>query len=292
MTATDLIALLPFIILAAAVVVVMLTVSFYRRHGLIFLLTLGGLIAASIALPIAARVVPRPLTPLLIIDYYALFFMGLIFGAAFTVSVLAYDYFKQRGGQREELYLLLLLAVLGAMVLVASRHFAAFFLGLELLSVSLFALIAYPRQGKRCLEAGFKYLVLSSVASSFLLFGMALIYAELGTLAFASIGALLAAADELNMLYLVSGLALLMVGIGFKLSWVPFHLWTLDIYEGAPAPSGDRLCSRRLQGIGIRPAPALLFYGRCLQLRFSALDAQPDRRRLYADRQPAGAAGE
>ncbi|MBK8129141.1 MAG: hypothetical protein IPK53_09510 [bacterium] len=113
------------------------------------------------------------MTPLLIVGDLARFTWGLILAAALAVAVLAFNYLSKQAEQREEFYVLLLLATLGAMILVASSHFAAFFLGLELLSVSLVGLIAYLRARPFTLAAGFKYLVLAAVSVSFTLFGIA-----------------------------------------------------------------------------------------------------------------------
>jgi NADH-quinone oxidoreductase subunit N len=235
-TAGALVALLPLILLAAATVAVMLLIAYRRDHRAALVGTLIGLAASIAVLPIAGQVAPRQVTPLLVVDGYALFYMGLTFAASFAVALLAYGHLQGRRGIHEELYILLLLAALGAAVLVASSHFASFFLGLELLSVALFGLVAYPVQFRHPLEAGIKYLLLSGVSSAFLLFGMALVYAEIGTLEFARMGALMAAAEPLRNLYWLTGLALIITGVGFKLSLVPFHLWTPDVYEGAPAP--------------------------------------------------------
>jgi len=236
LTRSDLMALLPLITLAASAVMVMLAAAFYRRPQPVAALTLLGLIISCAALPLAAGFGPRQVTPLLIVDNYALFYMGLIFAATLVVTVLCYRYFGGGGSRHEALYILLLLAALGGAVLVASSHFASFLLGLELLSVSLFALIAYPRNIGHPLEAGIKYLVLAGFSSAFLLFGMALIYAQLGTMQFAQIGAMLAAPGQRLDAYGLAGLALILVGVGFKLALVPFHMWTPDVYEGAPAP--------------------------------------------------------
>ena len=103
------------------------------------------------------------------------------------VTVLSYQYFENHEGQREELYLLLLLATLGCAVLVTSSHFASFILGLEVLSVSLYGMVAYLTDRKRALEAGIKYLILASASAAFLLFGMALIYAAAGTMEFSQL---------------------------------------------------------------------------------------------------------
>ena len=167
-------------------------------------------------------------------DQYALFYMGVIIASAVVVAVLSYQYFEQQAGHREELYVLLLIATLGCMVLVASGHLMSFFLGLEILSVSLYAMIAYLKERKQSLEAGIKYLVLAAASSAFLLFGMALVYAELGTMEFSRVAAASAVTSHLALL--LPGIVLIITGIGFKLAVVPFHLWTPDVYEGAPAP--------------------------------------------------------
>jgi NADH-quinone oxidoreductase subunit N len=120
------------------------------------------------------------------------------------------------------------------MVLVASSHFVSFFLGLEILSVALYALSAYLHTRRRPLEAGIKYLILAGSSSAFLLFGMALIYAQTGTMELFRLAALLGGAQ--NNPLVLAGLTFIVTGIGFKLGVVPFHLWTPDVYEGAPAP--------------------------------------------------------
>jgi NADH-quinone oxidoreductase subunit N len=234
MTSTDFIALLPLLIVTAAAVVVMLEAAFYRSHRATLVLTLIGLATAFASLPFVARLTPRPVTPLLLVDGYALFFMGLLFAAGFVVALLAYGYLERGEGNPEELYILLLLSTVGASVLVASSHFASFFIGLETLSVSLYAMIAYNRNQRRAIEAGIKYLILAGATAAFLLFGMALIYTETGTLGFS--GIVDVASGSRPSLMLMVGLGMLIVGVGFKLGVVPFHMWTPDVYQGAPAP--------------------------------------------------------
>jgi len=225
--------LLPLIIVAATAMVVMLSIAFYRCHALSALLTLCGIAASFAALVKAYPFLPRQITTLLIFDRYAFFYIGLILSASFIVVVLSYGYLKKREGNNEEFYILLLLAIFGSAVLVSSSHFASLFLGLEILSVSLYALIAYLRSSNRGIEAGIKYLILAAASAAFLLFGMALIYAELGTMSFAGIASI---APGTQNVFIYTGLAMIIVGLGFKLAVVPFHMWTPDVYEGAPAP--------------------------------------------------------
>lgn len=235
MSTADLLALLPLLVIAGASAVVMLAIAIRRSHKLALGLTLAALLAAFVSLWAAAPLAFGQVTPLLIIDRYALFYAGLILAASFAVAVLGYGYFEKHEGHREEFYVLLLVATLGSMVLAAAGHFVSLFLGLEILSVALYALIAYLPARPLPLEAGIKYLVLAAASAAFLLFGMALVYAALGTMQFSRIAAYLAGGD-LPWTLLLPGLALIVTGIGFKLAVVPFHMWTPDVYEGAPAP--------------------------------------------------------
>ncbi|MCO6441304.1 MAG: NADH-quinone oxidoreductase subunit N [Nitrococcus mobilis] len=236
MTATDFLALSPWLALTAAVLVVLLVVAIHRDHRTTTALAVIGLVASLLLVPLAAGSAPRTVTALFSIDGYALFFLVLVVLAALAVSVLAFGYCNGCEGRYEELYLLLLASTLGAAVLVASRHFASLLLGLELLSVALFALVAYPVHQKRPLEAGVKYFILAGVATAFLIFGMALVYAQLGALDFPAVAAQLTASALAGQPYLAAGVALIVAGLAFKLSLVPFHLWTPDVFEGAPAP--------------------------------------------------------
>lgn len=236
MTAADLLALLPFIVLAAAAVVVMLGISVHRHHLMACVLALAGQALAFLSLFLVAATGTRQVTPLMLVDGYTLFFTGLLLATAFAVTILSYGYLERHEGYREEYYVLLLLATLGSAVLVASTHFATFFLGLEVLSVSLYAMLAYLRYSQIGIEAGIKYLVLAATSSAFLLFGMALLYASTGSMEFSRVAAIQPAPNALQNVLPLAGAALLIIGIGFKLAVVPFHMWAPDIYEGAPAP--------------------------------------------------------
>ena len=234
MTRADCLALFPLILIAGTSILVMLAIAFRRHHALAAGLTIAGLVIAFMSVLAVTPYVPRHVTALLIMDRYALFYMGVIIASAVVVAVLSYQYFEQYAGHREELYVLLLIATLGCMVLAVSSHLMSFFLGLEILSVSLYAMIAYLKERKQSLEAGIKYLVLAAASSAFLLFGMALVYADLGTMEFSRVAA--ASTVPSHLALLLPGIVLIVTGIGFKLAVVPFHLWTPDVYEGAPAP--------------------------------------------------------
>lgn len=236
MSQLQFLALAPLILLTLTTVGVMLHIAWARRYHVIGALTILGMNLALLSLPLIWIVndgQPIELTPLLVVDGYALFYSGLILAAALGVLTLCGAYFESYEGNREELYLLLLMSSLGAVVMAMSRHFAGFFIGLELLSIPLYAMVAYPKKDNRALEGGIKYLILSAGASAFMLFGIALLFAETGVLGFAEIGSKLALG---RAPLLLTGAAMILVGVAFKLSAVPFHLWTSDVYEAAPAP--------------------------------------------------------
>jgi NADH-quinone oxidoreductase subunit N len=234
----ELVVLSPLLLVALAAVADLVLISFWRSERAAAIVAFVGLLLAFAALPVAASYVPRSASSLLVVDRYALFFIGLILVAGMTTVVLSYGYLRESGSG--ELYVLFLLATMGAAVLAASDHFASFFLGLEILSVSLYALIGYraPRAalGPAGIEAALKYLVLAGASAAILLFGMALVYAALGTLDFGTMAELIAGGEGARGAVWLTGLALVVAGVGFKLALVPFHLWTPDVYQGAPAP--------------------------------------------------------
>ncbi|MEQ6330973.1 NADH-quinone oxidoreductase subunit NuoN [Pseudomonas chengduensis] len=237
-TLQHLIALLPLLVTSLTAVVVMLAIAAKRNHALTFILSVVGLNLALLSLIPALEVAPLEVTPLLLIDTFACYYMALVLAASLACITLIHAYLggasgKGYPGNREELYLLVLLSAAGGLVLVSAQHLAGLFIGLELLSVPTYGMIAYAFFNKRSLEAGIKYMVLSAAGSAFLLFGMALLYAESGNLAFADIGVSLA--RESSQLVQI-GIGMMLIGLAFKLSLVPFHLWTPDVYEGAPAP--------------------------------------------------------
>jgi NADH-quinone oxidoreductase subunit N len=235
-TTGDLITVSPLIALTLAPVVVMLAAVFYRSHGLALGLTLAGLAAAVGTLFVAAAQPQRQVTPLLSFDTYTLFYIGLLAAATAAVAVISWAYLQRRGVHPEEYYVLLLTATLGGATLVASTHFASFFLGLEILSVSLYALIVYPVYRERVVEAAVKYLVLAGATSAFLVFGMALVYAETGTMTVSGLAPIITGGLSGGDAVVVLGIVMLLGGVGFKLAVVPFHMWTPDVYQGAPAP--------------------------------------------------------
>ena len=260
--------LLPLVVIAAGLVLIMIGLALRRSHRLTFALTLAAILGALGSLAVLLPLVPSRVGLLLLFDGLALFASGLVLAAGLVVAVLSYDYLKGREGRPEEFYLLLLGALLGALVLVASSHFVSFFLGLEILSISLYPMIAYLRDRPSTTEAAVKYLITAGASSAFLLFGMAIIYGLTGTMEFPGIGRSMGGVDQ-GQLMMPVAMVLLIIGMGFKLGLVPFHLWTPDVYEGAPAPvtafiatvskgAVFALVLRYFTGVSLPDHPALL----------------------------------
>ena len=234
MTASLISASLPLLILAVTSVAVMIAIAIKRNHPAAAVISFAGITASFISLWPAFSAPPQRITALLIVDQYALVYMALVLAASAAVVLLAFPYLALRGEHKEEFYLLLILATVGSMVLASSSHMISLFLGLELLSISLYALISYPRTEALPVEAGIKYLVLAASSSAFLLFGLALLYVAEGSMDF---GRMAGHSSELAGGFVpVAGMVLVVTGIGFKLAVVPFHLWAPDVYQGAPLP--------------------------------------------------------
>ncbi|STU95037.1 NADH-ubiquinone oxidoreductase subunit N [Klebsiella pneumoniae subsp. ozaenae] len=234
-TPQQLIALLPLLIVGLTVVVVMLSIAWRRNHFLNATLSVLGLNAALVSLWFVGQNGAMDVTPLIRVDGYAMLYTGLVLLASLATCTFAYPWLEGYKDNKEEFYLLVLDRRPGRHSAGRCESSGALFLGIELISLPLFGLVGYAFRQKRSLEASIKYTILSAAASSFLLFGMALVYANSGNLSFLALGKSLAD----NMLHeplLLAGLGLMIVGLGFKLSLVPFHLWTPDVYQGAPAP--------------------------------------------------------
>jgi NADH-quinone oxidoreductase subunit N len=236
--------LLPVILLSLTSVLVMLAIAIKRNHSVSYGLTLAGLVVSFLSISVvdgfSANRTATPVTSLLLMDSFAYFYSALIIIAGFVCAVFTHNFIQSYGSNKEEIYILLLIAVVGGLILVSSNHMASFFIGLELLSVPVYGMVAYTSERNRSLEAGIKYLILSAAASSFMLFGMALIYAQTGTLSFGDLSHKLPGTDT----YLAGfGVAMIAIALCFKLSLAPFHLWTPDVYQGAPAPVGALLAT-------------------------------------------------
>ena len=168
-------------------------------------------------------------------DQMALICKLFIYAITAAGFVSSKEYLKARNLFKGEYYVLGLFGVLGMMVMVSAHSFLTIYLGLELLSLSLYALVALDRDSERASEAAMKYFVLGALASGMLLYGMSMIYGATGSLDILQIS-LVISADAANPVILAFGSAFIVAGLAFKLGAVPFHMWVPDIYHGAPTP--------------------------------------------------------
>jgi NADH-quinone oxidoreductase subunit N len=175
-------------------------------------------------LALGGLVVDDPLSDALKLFLYLTVAVGLIYSRA---------YLQARGLYKGEFFVLALFALLGMMVMVSASHFLTLYLGLELLSLSLYAMVALQRDSSVATEAAMKYFVLGALASGMLLYGMSMVYGVTGSLALADMAQALADGTDLRI-PLVFGIVFVVAGLAFKLGAVPFHMWVPDVYHGAP----------------------------------------------------------
>lgn len=145
------------------------------------------------------------------------------------------DWFKREKLDQYEYSILMLFAVLGMGIMVSSQSLLTMYIGLEMQALALYVMAAFNRDSLRASEAGLKYFVLGALSSGMLLYGMSLIYGFTGTLSFAEIGSVISKGDHISA-GIVAGLVFILAGMAFKISAAPFHMWTPDVYEGAPTP--------------------------------------------------------
>ncbi|NBC36111.1 NADH-quinone oxidoreductase subunit NuoN [Novosphingobium sp. FSY-8] len=169
------------------------------------------------------------------VDAFASYAKVLIYGAAAVSLMVAPAFFERNGGYRAEYPVLMLFAALGMGLMVSATDMMTLYIGLEMNSLAAYVMAAMLRTDGRSAEAGLKYFVLGALASGILLFGMSLTYGFTGGTGFGAIAKALAAGTSLSM-GATFGIVFMMAGLAFKISAVPFHMWTPDVYEGAPTP--------------------------------------------------------
>ncbi|MBK4775467.1 NADH-quinone oxidoreductase subunit NuoN [Candidatus Pantoea edessiphila] len=231
----QLIASLPLIVIGCTILILLVFISWRRNHLCTALLTCICLVLSCSSLYFVNNVSSIDIMSLLYVDSYSIFYTILIIISTLTTSLFGYVWLSNFLDHQEEFYILLLISTLGSIILVSTNNFVTLFLGIELLSLPLFGLIGYTFHKKTSLEASIKYTILSAMASSFLLFGIAFIYFNCGDLNFLLIGAKFISNDLIKEPLFLIGFGMVITSIGFKLSLVPFHIWTPDVYQGAPA---------------------------------------------------------
>jgi NADH-quinone oxidoreductase subunit N len=224
-------------LVSAGLAIMLLDVFAKGRAELPFVGTVALLAAAAISgaglFSPTPTDVPAFITDYLSVDKYGLFFDVVIALGAALATLLAGGYLREHAMERGEYYVLTIFSALGAMIMARAVDLLTLFVGLETLSLGVYSLVAYRRTSGRATEAAVKYFLLGSFASAIFMFGAALIYGATGHTNFYRIGEVLDAGHAPFTLVLM-GVAMLVAGLGFKVSAVPFHMWTPDAYEGAP----------------------------------------------------------
>ena len=166
-------------------------------------------------------------------DPFSRFMKALALIGSLTTLLLSIEFMRRAKIAGFEFPILVLLSTLGMMVLISASDFIALYLGFEMMSLALYVVAAYHRDNTRATEAGLKYFVLGALSSGMLLYGLSLVYGFAGTVSFAGVAH---AVRDHSSIGVVFGLVFLLAGLAFKISAVPFHMWTPDVYEGAPTP--------------------------------------------------------
>lgn len=211
------------------------------------LATLGGIISGvplighGIALSLVSALSPHAtdgvvltFSNMFVDDLFGDFLKLVVYFSVLLTMVYGRGYLRARSLDKGEFYLLSLFATLGMMVMISSNHFLTLYMGLELMSLSLYAMVAVDRESARATEAAMKYFVLGALASGLLLYGMSMIYGATGSLEISAVAQVLFHDAAIAKTVLVFGLVFLVAGLAFKLGVVPFHMWIPDVYHGAP----------------------------------------------------------
>jgi NADH-quinone oxidoreductase subunit N len=226
---------LPEIFVLSMACAILLLGALFKERGATYPLTLFTLVtAAAITVFTSVPQVQVTFGGQFIDDAMADVLKLMAYLSTLAVVIYSRPYLLERGLFKVEFFVLTLFALLGMMVMISANHFLSLYIGLELLSLSLYAMVALQRDSAQATEAAMKYFVLGALASGFLLYGMSLLYGVTGTLELPAMAQVLQAGVQ-DQQVLVFGLVFLVAGIGFKLGVAPFHMWVPDIYQGAPS---------------------------------------------------------
>ena len=229
-------ALLPELILSIGGTILMMIAAFTGRRGspVVNWLAVILLLAATAALVGAPSHAGPVFDGIVTEDLFASFGRALIYPASAVAIIAAHGWFERGAEHSSEYAVLIVFAAVGMGVMVSASSLVSLYVGLELQSLASYVLAAYRRTDERSAEAGLKYFVLGALASGILLYGISLLYGFTGTMSFTGLAAAFGrGAPSLGLLF---GLVFVLAGLAFKASAVPFHMWTPDVYEGAPTP--------------------------------------------------------
>jgi NADH-quinone oxidoreductase subunit N len=236
MTAQDLSAILPLLLLTSWACALMLVDAFIpaQRKGLTAGLAALGILAAFAALIPRFGATAEAFGGMLLVDGFASFLDVVFLGSGLLGIALAYDYLKRMGIERGEYYSLLLFSICGMMLMGRAGDLIIVFLALELLSIPLYVLSGFAVPRVESEESALKYFLLGAFATGFVVYGIALTFGAVGSTRLQAIVEAVRAGVDLPGL-LLAGVGLILIGLGFKVAAVPFHMWTPDVYQGAPS---------------------------------------------------------
>ena len=226
---------LPEILLAAGALALVLIGAFRGEKSFGLINTLAFLLLALVGVLIATQdaVTVSAFNGAFISDSFGRFMkIAVLIGSAVTLMISG-DYLKATGSQQFEFPILVALSTLGMLLMISAGDLIALYLGLELSSLALYVVASFNRDSVKSTEAGLKYFVLGALSSGMLLYGASLVYGMTGSVSFSGIASVLKDGTSLGVIF---GLVFILAGLAFKISAVPFHMWTPDVYEGAPTP--------------------------------------------------------
>ena len=226
---------LPEVILAVGAILMLLIGAFRGKadDGPMSEIAVGLLAAAALAILLGGKDGGVVFDGAYINDRFGDFMKLLSLAGSIVTLLMGGDFMRRAGADKFEFPILIVLATLGMMMLISANGLIALYLGLELMSLALYVIAAFHRDDARASEAGLKYFVLGALSSGMLLYGASLLYGFSGTVTFAGIAAAINGHASMGVIF---GLVFLLAGLAFKMSVVPFHMWTPDVYEGAPTP--------------------------------------------------------
>jgi len=244
-TSADLAGIAPEIILTiAALFVLTLEMARLSRPGIMLFVAAMGIVLAGGALAQAGGEERVLFGGMLRLNSFSIFLDFLYLAVGLATLILSQGYLEKKGNEtRGEYPALILFAIIGMMLMTQANDLVMVFLGLELLSLSLYVLVGFLRHDIYSNESGLKYLLLGAFATGFFLFGAALTYGATGTTNFDGIASAIASGDILSHVFLSLGIGLLLIGFAFKVALAPFHMWSPDVYQGAPTTVTGFLCT-------------------------------------------------
>ena len=244
-TPSDITGIAPEIILTlTALVILTLEMARVTRPGIILLVAAFGLVLAGAAIVHGGTQGKILFGGMLYLSKFSMFFDFLYISVGLATMIISQGYLEKMGSKsRGEYPALILFAIIGMMLMTRANDLVMVFLGLELLSLSLYVLVGFLRHNLYSNESGLKYLLLGAFATGFFLFGAALTYGATGTTNFSGIAAAISSGTILSDVYLFLGIGLLLIGFAFKVALAPFHMWSPDVYQGAPTTVTGFLCT-------------------------------------------------